>query len=215
MNQLFNSNILILIVLTILWSFLHSALISPIIIKTLKKKLESKFKYYRIVYNLFSFVSFAVVVLFEIEIRQATVFDWNGFLGLIRILLLILVFILFYFGAKQYSFLEFIGLNQLNNQKINLTISHSGELNTIGIHKIIRHPWYLGTLIIIWLRDLSFSTICLNAVFTAYIIIGAFLEEKKLKSEFGQAYLNYQKQVSMLIPLKGLLKLFEISNHKK
>lgn len=204
MNQVFNSDVFVLVILTIVWSFFHSALISPVIIKFLKKILNSKFRYYRIAYNLFSLGTLMLVLQYEMSIRKEIIFDWYDYFGVIRIFLFILTFALFYFGAQRYSFSEFIGLKQLNKQKINLTISRSGELDTSGIHKIIRHPWYLGTLIIIWLRDLSISVICMNIILSAYLIIGALLEEKKLINEFGHAYLDYKKRVSMLIPFKLL-----------
>lgn len=48
------------------------------------------------------------------------------------------------------------------------------------------------------------SAILLNVIFTSYLIVGTYLEEKKLIGEFGEKYLAYQKRVSMLIPYKWL-----------
>lgn len=42
--------------------------------------------------------------------------------------------------------------------------------------------------------------IVINTVLTIYIIIGTKLEERKLILEFGDAYINYQVEVPMLIP---------------
>jgi protein-S-isoprenylcysteine O-methyltransferase Ste14 len=39
-------------------------------------------------------------------------------------------------------------------------------------------------------------------VFTAYVVVGTLLEEKKLVAEFGEEYRSYQRRVSMLVPLK-------------
>jgi hypothetical protein len=36
------------------------------------------------------------------------------------------------------------------------------------------------------------------------LIVGTYLEEKKLIGELGEKYLAYQKRVSMLIPYKWL-----------
>jgi protein-S-isoprenylcysteine O-methyltransferase Ste14 len=44
------------------------------------------------------------------------------------------------------------------------------------------------------------SDIVVNAVLTAYVIIGTMLEERKLVLEFGDSYVRYQKEVPMLIP---------------
>jgi protein-S-isoprenylcysteine O-methyltransferase Ste14 len=42
--------------------------------------------------------------------------------------------------------------------------------------------------------------IIVNIVLTIYIIMGTILEERKLVSEFGDAYVKYQQEVPMLIP---------------
>jgi protein-S-isoprenylcysteine O-methyltransferase Ste14 len=39
-----------------------------------------------------------------------------------------------------------------------------------------------------------------NVVLTIYVIIGTKLEERKLVLEFGDTYIQYQKEVPMLIP---------------
>jgi protein-S-isoprenylcysteine O-methyltransferase Ste14 len=41
-------------------------------------------------------------------------------------------------------------------------------------------------------------------ILSAYLLIGTLLEERKLVLEFGEKYKAYQRQVSMLIPLKWL-----------
>ncbi|MEI6143491.1 MAG: hypothetical protein WCP85_29715 [Mariniphaga sp.] len=44
------------------------------------------------------------------------------------------------------------------------------------------------------------ADIIVNLVLTVYIIIGTFLEEKKLVLEFGETYIQYQKEVPMIVP---------------
>lgn len=83
-------------------------------------------------------------------------------------------------------------------------ITESGELDKSGVLGIIRHPWYLAAILLIWARPLDISTIIVNFIFTFYLIAGAYLEERKLIREFGEKYLNYQKRVSMLVPYKWL-----------
>jgi protein-S-isoprenylcysteine O-methyltransferase Ste14 len=72
-----------------------------------------------------------------------------------------------------------------------------------GLHRYVRHPLYFGTLLFIW--SLFFIYPYLNnllacIVITGYTVFGAMLEEKKLVAEFGEKYVDYKKQVPMLIP---------------
>jgi protein-S-isoprenylcysteine O-methyltransferase Ste14 len=39
-----------------------------------------------------------------------------------------------------------------------------------------------------------------NGLWTVWIVVGAFLEERDLVAEFGETYREYQRQVPMLIP---------------
>ncbi|NNK97114.1 MAG: hypothetical protein HKP41_22395, partial [Desulfobacterales bacterium] len=68
------------------------------------------------------------------------------------------------------------------------------------------HPWYLGGIIFIWsAADKVYpSTLITACIVSAYFVIGSLLEERKLQKKFGQAYEDYQKDVSMLIPVKWL-----------
>ena len=76
------------------------------------------------------------------------------------------------------------------------------SLDIKGMLGIVRHPWYSGGILIVWARNLDVTAIITNLVITAYFIVGAFLEERKLLAEFGAEYKNYQRSVSMLFPLK-------------
>jgi protein-S-isoprenylcysteine O-methyltransferase Ste14 len=57
---------------------------------------------------------------------------------------------------------------------------------------------------IVWLRDICLLSLLINIVTSAYLVIGGFLEERKLLMEFGERYREYQKKVSMFIPYKWL-----------
>lgn len=47
---------------------------------------------------------------------------------------------------------------------------------------------------------LQADRLLINLLWTVWIIIGAFLEERDLFAEFGETYREYQRQVPMLIP---------------
>jgi len=127
---------------------------------------------------------------------------------MLQIFLLLVSTFLFVSGARHYDALQFLGIRQLTQSDSCAVLTENCELNTTGILSIIRHPWYLGGMIIVWTRDLDLSAILTNAIITGYFVVGAFLEERKLSTELGNTYREYQSKVSMFFPYKWLKARF-------
>jgi protein-S-isoprenylcysteine O-methyltransferase Ste14 len=77
------------------------------------------------------------------------------------------------------------------------------KLETGGIYGKIRHPLYLSSIMVF--IGLAFvypvsRIILFSITFCIYILIGGYLEEKKLIQHYGQEYLEYRKKVGFLIP---------------
>jgi protein-S-isoprenylcysteine O-methyltransferase Ste14 len=122
----------------------------------------------------------------------------------VKYLLLAASIILFIVGGRHYSMSQFLGIRQIKTGRANPALSEYGTFDTSGILSAIRHPWYTASLLFIWARDLSSSTLLINIVLTAYFFVGTILEECKLLLEFGEKYREYQKNVSMFFPYKWL-----------
>jgi len=77
------------------------------------------------------------------------------------------------------------------------------ELINKGVFKIVRHPIYLGAILLylgLAVFTLSIaSLVCWVFIVIFYIIISRY-EERVLTEEFGEAYIQYKKDVPMLIP---------------
>jgi len=72
-----------------------------------------------------------------------------------------------------------------------------------GPYKWVRHPLYFFMLIMIWAcPDLTADRFLFNILWTLWIVIGTFLEERDLVIEFGNEYREYQKKVPMLVPFR-------------
>ncbi len=72
-----------------------------------------------------------------------------------------------------------------------------------GPYRWVRHPLYLTTLLMIWAYpDLTADRLLFNCLFTGWIFVGAFLEERDLVADYGQAYRDYQRRVPMMIPYR-------------
>jgi len=70
-----------------------------------------------------------------------------------------------------------------------------------SLYSWVRHPIYTSMFLLLWLVPvMSWNILALNIGISVYNIIGAMLEERKLKSEFGQAYVEYSRRTAFLIP---------------
>ena len=195
---------LILSLFVIAWCVLHSTMISASVIEYFKKHFGARFRFYRLFFNLVAILTLIPVALFAYSIRTQAIFNWNGYLRIGQVLLLVAAVLLFFIGGRHYDVHQVFGIKQIKEGTSNKAITDSGELDTSGILGITRHPWYLSTILLIWARQLDASAIFINVILTFYLIVGTYLEEKKLVREFGEKYLIYQKRVPMLIPYKWL-----------
>jgi len=72
-----------------------------------------------------------------------------------------------------------------------------------GPYRWVRHPLYILMILMVWsYPDLTVDRLLFNVLFTAWMIIGAVLEERDLVASFGQAYVDYKTTVPMLIPYR-------------
>ena len=72
-----------------------------------------------------------------------------------------------------------------------------------GPYKWVRHPLYLFVLVMIWLcPSLTTDRLLFNILWSVWIFVGTILEERDLVTQFGDAYREYQQNVSMLFPFK-------------
>jgi protein-S-isoprenylcysteine O-methyltransferase Ste14 len=126
-----------------------------------------------------------------------------------QVLLLVMAVLLFALGGRHYDVRLVLGIKQIREGTSRKLITDTDELDTSGVLGITRHPWYLAAILLIWARQLDVSGLLVNVIFTAYLIVGTYLEEKKLIREFGEKYLTYQKRVSMLLPYKWLMSMIK------
>jgi len=204
MKSIDNTNYLILSLILISWCILHSAMISISVTDYLKKLLGTNYRFYRLFFNLIAILTLIPVALFTYSIRTEAIFQWNGYLRIGQVILLGLAVLLFLRGGRHYGIRQVLGIKQIREGTSDMAITDTGELETSGVLGMTRHPWYLATGLLIWARQMDVSAIFVNVILTSYLIVGTYLEEKKLVREFGEKYRNYQNKVSMLIPYKWL-----------
>jgi protein-S-isoprenylcysteine O-methyltransferase Ste14 len=85
-----------------------------------------------------------------------------------------------------------------------LTPARELPFKTPGLYKYVRHPIYLGSLLVFWpVAHMTVGHLLFSSVMTAYMFIGVYFEERDLVRTFGASYEEYQRKVPMILPLIG------------
>ncbi|MFK7983013.1 MAG: isoprenylcysteine carboxylmethyltransferase family protein [Saprospiraceae bacterium] len=153
-------------------------------------------RYYRLFFNVLSIVLLVVLLTSFKQLSSPVLFDA---LPLVGAILMGLGGLLLLLSLRNYDLGEFSGIHQLNHDGA----APNHALNQKGLNGIVRHPLYTATFLLLWgffLYYPALKTLCLSGISSLYLIIGTRLEERKLVTVFGEAYLAYQKQVGRFLP---------------
>ncbi|TAN44851.1 MAG: isoprenylcysteine carboxylmethyltransferase family protein [Candidatus Methanoperedens sp.] len=182
------------------FAFIHSLLATDYIKNIAKTKLKGKFRFYRIIYNILSFLIAAPAFFVWLTSKSLTPLVYNvpGWLSPLLLILRPFAVGLFAYAALQKDLLEFAGLRQGKSES---------KLITDGVYRIVRHPLYLAGIILIFTKpEMTLLDLTAAALVSIYFITGAYIEERRLVSTFGDRYRKYQQEVSMFIPVKWVIK---------
>jgi protein-S-isoprenylcysteine O-methyltransferase Ste14 len=87
---------------------------------------------------------------------------------------------------------------------VDVAINSAHELKTNGLYKIIRHPSYLGLLLIMTGEAISMASLISFAVVFLPVCIAVIyrihVEEQLLKEAFGEKYSIYKLNTKIIIP---------------
>jgi methanethiol S-methyltransferase len=191
-------NIFWLTLSILLWGFLH----------TLSASLRFKAfvlhafgpginRFYRLVYNLFAGISFVAVLVVAALTPDQTLyivpFPWV----ILMILGEFMAVAALIAGFLQTDALDFLGLKQIAS----LQPKRPLKLVTGGLYRYVRHPLYSAGMLFIWLMPLmTVRVLVIDLALTVYVVVGAYFEERKLRREFGQDYVDYVAVTPMFIP---------------
>ncbi len=186
--------------LLLVYFALHSALAADSVKAWCSGWLGRYYRFYRLLYNAVALVLFLLILHWIFGWPDVYLFEPSFWSKGSAFVLLAAGIWMSLAALRQYNLGEFTGLQQL--QQSNATTDHN-TLNTSGLNAFVRHPLYLATLLILAGFFFAFPkmpALILLASVLIYLPFGIHFEEKKLRRQFGQAYLEYEKQVKRLIP---------------
>lgn len=182
------------------WCTLHSLLIAPAIETRLRRRLGPRAAWYRLAYNLLAAVTLIAALLFFHRHPAPPLWRWHGLWQLPRTALLLAALGLGWLGARAHDNAAFLGLRQLRDARAGRPPAPD-NLSRNGILGRIRHPWYTaGILLLIAMRDFTTTNVVWRAVFVLYLLVGAWLEDRKLARNFGDAFAVYRREVPAFLP---------------
>ena len=193
-------NYLLVVILWAAYCALHSFLISVRFTALMTRLLKNYYAFYRLFYVVISFILLVPLIRFTGEFESPVIMTYDAPLSVARYALISGALLLFFWAFFfDYDSLSFFGIRQMLNFG-KPTAATPGELKRSGLLGMVRHPMYLALILYLWCQTFRMMDLVINTLLTLYVLIGTWLEERKLVLEFGEAYLRYQREVPMLIP---------------
>jgi protein-S-isoprenylcysteine O-methyltransferase Ste14 len=182
------------------WCTVHSLVTEDRVINTHPLDDTLSARYYRFLYVCFAAVSFSAVLPIIPRAGEIVLWSWEGPWKALQLALWGVAIAMGYLSLRFQDVWAFLGLRPLaarcSREK------REDKLITYGTYGVIRNPQFAAGLLFLWTRDISDTALITNLVLTAYLILGAKLEERKLVVKFGDQYLRYKSAVPAFIPKK-------------
>jgi len=186
-------NLILLAVFWIAYFVLHSYLLNDSVRANLAKKLGLGEKY-RFYYNIFSTVTFALVLFYYFSIPKTSLMtEESRFVTILAVVMMGGGLYLLFKTVQHYTLAEFLGLEE----------PEKDELITDGLYELVRHPMYFSIIIFLFgglMYAPSYAYLVTAGIWVVYIYVGAYREEARLEKKFGKKYLKYKERTPMLIP---------------
>ena len=178
-----------------LWAGVHSLLLQRRVRGRLEAVLGLRMAVYRLLYSLFSLVTVLPVVMYIWWLGGIWPFFWPGPWLYLQALLLALGLGLLEWA--EHSFRQG-GQDLFGWQEAAGGHDKTPALVASGAYAHLRHPMHVAGLILIWSRSLGPADLVTNLVLSAYLILGTWHEERRLRRFFGPAYHEYARRVGLL-----------------
>jgi protein-S-isoprenylcysteine O-methyltransferase Ste14 len=117
---------------------------------------------------------------------------------------------LLYVAFFQSDYLEFLGVTQAWRgilalcgrpaSPTTLELFGTHRLVVTGLYAWVRHPMMMAGLLFLLTSGPSLNNLIYTAMYTAYMVIGGYYEERRLIRIFGEDYVHYRARVGAFYP---------------
>ena len=119
---------------------------------------------------------------------------------------------LLYAAFLQSDYLEFLGFKQAfhgllrifgkmsQQPAADLTLFGTQRLEVTGVYAWVRHPMLVAGLLFLLTSGPSLNNIVYCAMYSVYMVIGGYYEEKRMLRIFQDDYRHYQHRVGAFLP---------------
>ena len=195
-------SVVLIVGYTALYAGLHSWLASRRLKEWTRQTLgPGTDRWYRFAYNVVGGITLLLLVPMLAWLPDRVLYTlpapwlWLALLGQLVALIGIL------YGLWLTNIWHFLGLCQLFDIPTVRREDCTPPLVVRGLYRWVRHPLYFWGLVLIWLTpQMTVNRLALFAVFSVYLYVGTFFEERRLVEEFGDDYRAYQRRVPRLLP---------------
>ena len=155
--------------------------------------------YHSAIYAIASGIALTAAVLLW-QPSQTVLYQAEGLLRWLARALSVLAVVGFSWGVRALGNFDTFGLNPIRAYLRGRQL-RAPNVVIRGPYLWVRHPLYFFMLVLIWsFPDVSLDRLLFNVLWTLWTVLGAYLEEKDLVTDFGEKYRHYQKTVPMLFP---------------
>ena len=172
----------ILAVLWIVWCALHSLLLQEGLRNRVQDVLGLRPAVYRLLYSIISILTLVPVVMY---------LPWL----VPQVVLVALGLGIFFWASDSFSRagVDLFGWRQARQAK-----EPAPHLVERGAYARLRHPMHLAGVILLWARGLGQADLLTSLLLTAYLALGTWHEERRLRRQFGRAYQDYAARVPII-----------------
>jgi methanethiol S-methyltransferase len=155
---------------------------------------------YRLLYNVAAIITLAPALYLVFRLPDQELYRFPTPWDSIALGLQVLAAVGLVYAVYQMDAWFFLGLRQLGEPS-SIDSTSTAQLVTTGLYRIVRHPLYTFSLIVLYLASpMSVNWLAFAVSCNLYFYLGSIFEERKLVREFGDAYCAYRQHVPRLLP---------------